>query len=104
MTVKFSENVYPATVQEPFRFVVTGGLYSMTVDSQIAGISEIQKYYVSAITGVDFPCSNDSIRMDVAGNITDEHGVVQKWEDNRKAVMEVKPMPFSIQSMPARIR
>ena len=99
LTVKFSENVYPATVQEPFRFysIVTGGLYSMTVDSQSTGISEIQKYYVSAITGVDFPCNNDSIRIDVAGNITDEHGVVQKWEDNRKAVMEVKPMPFSIQ-------
>lgn len=96
MRVSFSENVAAIDAEKPF--LLHGpqtGSYTIELNAVGSGGSDAM-FTVVEVVGIDYPADNDSIWIDPSAGITDTKGNLQGDAGNRRALMDVKPMPYKV--------
>ncbi len=97
LAVTFSEPISPALSQHSFNFITAEGIpYTMTVSNQTKTESQTQYFLVTAIEGIEFPGSTDSVWINTEADVFDMIGNIQNNEGNRRCRLNVKPVPFEI--------
>ena len=96
LSVVFSESVAPISYTTPFKLFSksSGASYYFTLRDTMSSASITHGFLVSHIQGVNFPNTGDSIWIDTASNISDLGSVFQKNAGNRRALLNVKSIPY----------
>jgi hypothetical protein len=98
LIVEFSEPVNALTSTTPFHLSTksSGQPYSFTLDASLfPSTGNVHEFLVTQVQGVNFPNTGDSIWIDPAANISDAGSVVQDNPANRRALLNVSPIPYT---------
>ncbi|MFW5812718.1 MAG: hypothetical protein ACOCXC_00170, partial [Fibrobacterota bacterium] len=102
LAVHFTEAMPLVPSHDSYLFIHgdDGTLYSMEFRNNISS-GAVQSYIVASLKGIDFPGNSDSVWINTETNIFDENGVKQLNENNRRCKLNVKPVPFTIETIVA---
>ena len=97
LLVVFSEPVPPISYATPFKLFSnnSGVSYYFTLSDTTKVPSLFHGFIISQIAGVNFPNTGDSIWIDIASGIGDTTAVVQLNAANRRALLNVKSIPYT---------
>ena len=101
LLVRFSEPVTSISSTTPFSLYSKNfqKSYSLVVDRtdhpEKFTNTALGQYSITSVQGVQFPVTGDSIWIDPAAGIGDAGLAVQKNPNNRRALMDVAPVPYA---------
>ncbi|MFP4680108.1 MAG: glycoside hydrolase family 9 protein [Chitinispirillaceae bacterium] len=104
LVIHFSEQVPMVPLENSFHFKYgeDGTLYNMALSENLTGsVSQSQTLIVSSIEGIEFPGNSDSVWINTETEIFDMNGVIQNNENNRRCKLDVKPVPYTIETVVA---
>jgi hypothetical protein len=97
LLVVFSEPVPPISYATPFKLFSnnSGVSYYFTLSDTTKVPSLFHGFIISQMQGVNFPNTGDSIWIDIASGIGDTTAAVQLNVANRRALLNVKSIPYT---------